>query len=47
MVADKPYGEFHDFYSVSMKYFGYTLIFLQNTGDCYQTAEKAVTSSLP
>jgi hypothetical protein len=24
--ADRPYGEFHDFYSDSPKYFGYTLI---------------------
>jgi hypothetical protein len=22
MVADRPYGEFYDFYSVSPKYFG-------------------------
>jgi hypothetical protein len=26
MVADRPYGEFHDFYSVSPEYVGYTLI---------------------
>jgi hypothetical protein len=23
MVADRPYGEFYDFYSVSPEYFGY------------------------
>jgi hypothetical protein len=23
MVADRPYGEFYDFYSVSSEYFGY------------------------
>jgi hypothetical protein len=23
MAADKPYGEFYDFYSVSPEYFGY------------------------
>jgi hypothetical protein len=26
MVATRPYGKFYDFYSVSPKYFGYTLI---------------------
>jgi hypothetical protein len=26
MVADRTYGEFYDFYSVSPEYFGYTLI---------------------
>jgi hypothetical protein len=26
MAADRPYGEFYDFYSVSPEYFGYTLI---------------------
>jgi hypothetical protein len=26
MAADRPYGEFYDFYSVSPKYFGYTLV---------------------
>jgi hypothetical protein len=25
MVADRPYGEFYDFYSVSPEYFGCTL----------------------
>jgi hypothetical protein len=24
--ADRPYGEFYDFYSVSPEYFGYTLV---------------------
>jgi hypothetical protein len=23
MVADKPYGKFHDFYNISLEYFGY------------------------
>jgi hypothetical protein len=23
MVADRPYGEFYDFYSISLEYFGY------------------------
>jgi hypothetical protein len=26
MAADRPYGEFYDFYSVSLEYFGYTLV---------------------
>jgi hypothetical protein len=26
MVADRPYGEFYDFYSFSLEYFGFTLI---------------------
>jgi hypothetical protein len=28
MAADRPYGEFYDFYSVSPEYFGYTLVHL-------------------
>jgi hypothetical protein len=27
MAADRPYGEFTDFYSVSPEYFGFTLPF--------------------
>jgi hypothetical protein len=26
MAADRPYGEFYDFYSISPEYFGYTLV---------------------
>jgi hypothetical protein len=26
VVANRPYGEFYDFYSVSPEYFGYTLV---------------------
>jgi hypothetical protein len=26
MVADRPYGAFYDFYSVSPEYFGYTFV---------------------
>jgi hypothetical protein len=26
MAADRPYGEFYDFYSVSPEYFGYNLV---------------------
>jgi hypothetical protein len=26
MAADRPYGEFYDFYSVSPEYFGYSLV---------------------
>jgi hypothetical protein len=26
MAADKPYGEFYDFYSIGPEYFGYTLV---------------------
>jgi hypothetical protein len=26
MAADRPYGEFYDFYSVSEEYFVYTLL---------------------
>jgi hypothetical protein len=26
MTADRPYGEFYDFYSVSTEYSGYTLL---------------------
>jgi hypothetical protein len=28
MAADRPYGEFYDFHSVSPEYFGYTLVIL-------------------
>jgi hypothetical protein len=28
MAADRPYGEFYDFYSVSPEYFGYTFVCL-------------------
>jgi hypothetical protein len=27
MEADRPYGEFYDFFSVSLEYFGYHLVF--------------------
>jgi hypothetical protein len=27
MAADKPYGEFCDFYSANPEYFGYALVF--------------------
>jgi hypothetical protein len=27
MAADRPYGEFYDFYSVSLEYFGYHHVF--------------------
>jgi hypothetical protein len=26
MAANRPYGEFYDFYSVSPEYFGYTIV---------------------
>jgi hypothetical protein len=26
MEADRPYGEFYDFYSINSEYFGYTII---------------------
>jgi hypothetical protein len=32
MAADRPYGEFYDFYSISPEYFGFTLIL---TFDCF------------
>jgi hypothetical protein len=25
-VADRPYGEFYDLYSISLEYFGYNLV---------------------
>jgi hypothetical protein len=28
MAADRPYGEFNDFYSASPEYFGYTLVYI-------------------
>jgi hypothetical protein len=29
MAADRSYGEFYDFYSISSEYFGYPLAFIQ------------------
>jgi hypothetical protein len=26
MAADRPYGEFYDFYSVGSEYFGFTIV---------------------
>jgi hypothetical protein len=37
MAADRPFGEFYDFYSVSPVYFGYRLVSL------YKTKEYSVT----
>jgi hypothetical protein len=31
MVANRPYGEFYDFYSVIQEYFGCTLVYTQRT----------------
>jgi hypothetical protein len=30
MAADRPYGDFYDFYSVSPEYFGYPLVWIRN-----------------
>jgi hypothetical protein len=30
MAADRPYGEFYDFYSVSPEYFRHTLVSVMN-----------------
>jgi hypothetical protein len=32
MVADRPYGEFYYFYSVSLEYFGYHHVIIIITG---------------
>jgi hypothetical protein len=32
MAADRPYGEFYDFYSVSPEYFGYHLVYINWIG---------------
>jgi hypothetical protein len=29
MAANKPYGEFHDFYSISLEYFGYHYVWIK------------------
>jgi hypothetical protein len=46
MAADRPYGEFYDFYSVSPDYFGYSLIYMEtqsfeqlNGADCTNDSE--------
>jgi hypothetical protein len=31
MAADRPYGEFYDFYSVSPEYFGYIFVIIQGS----------------
>jgi hypothetical protein len=42
MVADRPYGEFYDFYSVSLKNFGYHLVYhaIMLPKSCYITSNK-------
>jgi hypothetical protein len=32
MAADRPYCEFYDFYRVSPEYFGFTLVYVPQTG---------------
>jgi hypothetical protein len=34
MAADRPYGEFYDFYSVSLEYIEYTLVYLLLRAGC-------------
>jgi hypothetical protein len=47
MAADRSYGEFYDFYSVSPKYFGYTLVFWEyNMNKCLYSLHRLQTSLL-
>jgi hypothetical protein len=41
MAADRPYGEFYDFYSVSPEYLGYRLV--EVSGQLYAPGKKPVT----
>jgi hypothetical protein len=34
MAADRPYGEFYDFYSVSPEYFGFNFVYLDRYVNC-------------
>jgi hypothetical protein len=38
MAADRSYGEFYDFYSVSPEYFGYTLVLRMKGSVCIQNS---------
>jgi hypothetical protein len=40
MAADRPYGEFYDFYSVSQEYFRYTLVFSADWSDTVFTLHR-------
>jgi len=33
-VADRPYGEFYDFYSISLENFGYHIVLLSQSPPC-------------
>jgi hypothetical protein len=33
MAADRPYGGYYDFYSVSPEYYGYTLVSIYTTSE--------------
>jgi hypothetical protein len=44
MVADRPYGEFYDFY-VSPEYFGYSLVYDMNTVNTVNTVDLATGST--
>jgi hypothetical protein len=35
MAADRPYGKFYNFYSISPEYFVYTLVYHSDTHDWY------------
>jgi hypothetical protein len=39
MAADRPYGEFYDFYSVSTVYFGFTLVCVELIGSVRSNSE--------
>jgi hypothetical protein len=39
IAADRPYGEFYDFYSVSTVYFGFTLVCVELTGSVRSNSE--------
>jgi hypothetical protein len=41
-VADRPYGEFYDFYSVSPENFGSTFVYLFILHSVYRGADKSL-----
>jgi hypothetical protein len=55
MLADRPYGEFHDFYSISPEYFGYhdikfilayvtsSSMNIQNSMNCQDALQQKIT----
>jgi hypothetical protein len=47
MVADRPYGEFYGFYSVSPEYFEYPVVYADRWTGSHDESFFAVCANLP